>query len=166
MANRLLEMLSNESDPLSSIGEEARLLLEVQRPSVTVESPACPRHVPGIPLRDSTLLVNGHKDLQIGTQVGLEIQSADRIDLLCAFVRFAGVRLIRRELQEFLLRGGQMRVIASVYTGSTERERLTNSWAWSEVKISYETSQTRSTRRRGYSSATRALRPPMSAPRT
>ena len=36
----------------------------------------------------------------------LEIQSADRVDLLCAFVRFAGVRLIRRELQEFLLRGG------------------------------------------------------------
>ena len=39
-------------------------------------------------------------------KVALEIQSADRVDLLCAFVRFAGLRLIRRELAEFLLRGG------------------------------------------------------------
>ena len=39
-------------------------------------------------------------------------------------MRFAGLRLIRAELQEFLLRGGEMRVIASVYTGSTEKRAL------------------------------------------
>ena len=82
---------------------------------------------PGIPFRDSALLVNGHKDLQIGSQVAREIQSADRIDLLCAFVRFAGVRLIRRELKEFVLRGGQMRVIASIYTGRPSARRWTTS---------------------------------------
>ena len=30
---------------------------------------------PGVPLRDSALLVNGHKELQIGTQVALELQA-------------------------------------------------------------------------------------------
>ena len=90
------------------------------------------------------LLTNGHRDLQIGGQVALEIQSADRIDLLCAFVRFAGVRMIRRELQEFLLRGGQMRVIASVYTGSTEKRALDELVGLgAKVKVSYETAQTR-----------------------
>ena len=64
-------------------------------------------------------MVNAHRDLQIGTQVSLEILSADRIDLLCAFVRSAGIRLIREELEAFLLSGREMRVIASVYTGST-----------------------------------------------
>ena len=99
---------------------------------------------PGIPLRDSSLLVNGHGDLQIGTQVALEIQSANRVDLLCAFVRFAGLRLIRPQLADFLLRGGQMRVIASVYTGSTEKRALDELVGLgAKVKVSYETSQTR-----------------------
>lgn len=143
MANRLLRTLSEDSAPYASIDGDAKLLLEVQRPTAnfTAHRPT-PR--PGIPLRDSTLLVNGHKDLQIGSQVALEIQSADRIDLLCAFVRFAGLRLIRPELEEFLLRGGQMRVIASVYTGSTERRALDDLVGLgAKVKVSYETSQTR-----------------------
>ncbi len=143
IANRLLAALSTNSEFSSPIETEPRLLLEVQRPTVGPTAPK-PTARPDIPLRDSTLLVNGHRDFQIGSQVALEIQSANRIDLLCAFVRFAGVRLIRRELQEFLLRGGQMRVIASVYTGSTERRALDELVGLgAKVKVSYETSQTR-----------------------
>lgn len=143
IANRVLEALPASSELIPSVSENARLLLEVQRPSLSGATRG-PTPRPDIPLRDSTLLVNGHKDFQIGSQVALEIQSANRIDLLCAFVRFAGVRLIRRELQEFLLRGGQMRVIASVYTGSTERRALDElAGLGAKVKISYETSQTR-----------------------
>jgi hypothetical protein len=124
LVNRALEVLAEygaTTEGADAIDPEATLLMEVGAPG-RVDSTPTPR--PGIPLRDSALLVNGHKDLQIGTQVPLEILSADRIDLLCAFVRFAGVRLMRRELQEFLLRGGQMRVIASVYTGSTEKRAM------------------------------------------
>ncbi len=143
LANRLLHVLAEEGLEPSSIDPEARLLLEVRRPTSGLGTWS-PTRRPDIPLRDSVLLVNGHNDLQIGSQVALEIQSADRIDLLCAFVRFAGVRLIRRELQEFLLRGGQMRVIASVYTGSTERRALDELVGLgAKVKISYETAQTR-----------------------
>lgn len=139
IANKLLEVLArngsgNDLDPVVGAAD---LLLEVsRRPEGT------PR--PGIPLRDSTLLVNGHRDLQIGSQVSLEVQSADRVDLLSAFVRFAGVRLIRRELEGFLLHGGQMRVICTVYTGSTEKRALDELVGLgAKVKVSYETSQTR-----------------------
>jgi len=144
LVNRALEVLAQygtTSDGVDAVDLDATLLMEVGAPG-RVDS--TPTRRPGIPLRDSALLVNGHKDLQIGTQVPLEILSADRIDLLCAFVRFAGVRLIRRELQEFLLRGGRMRVIASVYTGSTEKRALDELVGLgAKVKISYETSQTR-----------------------
>ena len=125
LANRVLEALAaygDESRPIDRVESNPGVLLEAEpvldgpMPSLT------PR--PGISLRDSVLLVNGHRDLQIGTQVALEIQSADRVDLLSAFVRFAGVRLIRRELTEFLLHGGEMRVICTVYTGSTEKRAL------------------------------------------
>lgn len=146
IANRVLRALLVEPPglaPGSEVDLEARLLLEVKKP--LAEGLAWrPTARPGIPLRDSALLVNGHRDLQIGTQVALEILSADRIDLLCAFVRFAGLRLIRAELQEFLLRGGEMRVIASVYTGSTEKRALDELVGLgAKVKVSYETSQTR-----------------------
>ena len=146
LANRVLEVLAAYSTDLEGaemVDSGAQLLLEVGAPLVPGRSRQS-RPRPGIPLRDSVLLVNGHKDLQIGTQVALEIQSADRVDLLCAFVRFAGVRMIRKELEEFLLRGGEMRVIASVYTGSTEKRALDELVGLgAKVKVSYETAQTR-----------------------
>jgi HKD family nuclease len=145
LANRVLEALGpygSDRDERLRVPADPQFLLGVTRPSgVTAPEPVAR---PGIPLRQSTLLVNGHHDLQIGTQVGLEIQSANRVDLLCAFVRFAGLRLIRPQLENFLFRGGQMRVIASVYTGSTEKRALDDLVGLgAKVKVSYETSQTR-----------------------
>lgn len=146
LANRVLGAIAAnplDRDATSLIDADAALLLEVERPLVG-DRTWLPTPRPGIPLRESVLLVNGHHDLQIGTQVALELQSADRVDLLCAFVRFAGLRLIRSELAEFLLRGGDMRVIASVYTGSTEKRALDELVGLgAKVKVSYETSQTR-----------------------
>jgi superfamily II DNA or RNA helicase/HKD family nuclease len=145
LINRLLRELVEPHSQDASIELEPNpsFLMEVAEP----RSPDAERsatHRPGISLRESVLLTNGHGDLQIGTQVALEILSADRIDLLCAFVRFAGIRLIRRELQQFLLRGGQMRVIASVYTGSTEKRALDELVGLgAKVKVSYETARTR-----------------------
>lgn len=146
LANRLLHALTADlapDNPAAIVDADGQVMLEVAEPPKQGRSWS-PTNRPGIPLRESMLLVNGHKDLQIGTQVALEIQSADRVDLLCAFVRFAGLRLIRAELSEFLLRGGDMRVIASVYTGSTEKRALDELVGLgAKVKVSYETSQTR-----------------------
>ena len=145
LANRVLEALAEYSavSDVSSlmVDPHARVLLEVDRPDTARESG---RARPGIPLTSSALLVNAHRELQIGTQVSLEILSADRIDLLCAFVRWAGVRLIRRELAAFLLAGKEMRVIASVYTGSTEKRAIDDLVGLgAQVRISYDTTQTR-----------------------
>jgi superfamily II DNA or RNA helicase len=143
LANKVLAILADHPDE-GGLGRlvdpAARVLLGVDRP----ETAAVARHRPGIPLTSSALLVNAHRDLQIGTQVALEILSADRIDLLCAFVRWAGIRLIRTELEQFLLSGHEMRVIASVYTGSTEKRAIDDLVGLgAKVKISYDTAQTR-----------------------
>ena len=153
IANRLIRELEAPygSGVPAEVDPEARLLTEIGEAVLLEVAEATPNDSarpatarPGISLRDSVLLTNGHGDLQIGTQLALEIRSADRIDLLCAFVRFAGIRLIRRELEEFLLRGGEMRVIASVYTGSTEKRALDElAGLGASVKVSYETAQTR-----------------------
>ena len=67
-----------------------------------------------------------------------------RLDLLCAFVRHSGLRLFRSELEARARAGAQVRVIASVYTGSTERRALDALIALgAQVKVSYEIARTR-----------------------
>ncbi len=150
LVNRVLATLREAAGPDAVLEEESvaspgAILREVSQPGLVPTSLKPPgRTRPHISLRESALLVNAHRDFQIGTQVEREIASADRVDLLCAFVRFAGLRLIRDELAAFTRRGGRLRVIASVYTGSTEKravDELVRLGA--QVKVSYETNQTR-----------------------
>ncbi|MFC6880297.1 MULTISPECIES: DUF3427 domain-containing protein [Actinomadura] len=99
---------------------------------------------PEIPLSSSALLVNGREQPQIGREVAKELASADRVDLLCAFVKWHGLRLIENPLREFIGRGGQLRVITTTYMGATELravERLVDLGA--EVAVSYDTRRTR-----------------------
>ncbi|MFS8480133.1 MAG: DUF3427 domain-containing protein, partial [Micromonosporaceae bacterium] len=90
------------------------------------------------------LLVNGRDLPRIGTELAAELASADAVDLLCAFVRWHGLRVLERPLEEFLARGGRLRVITTTYLGVTERralDRLVHLGA--EVKVCYETRTTR-----------------------
>ncbi len=150
LTNQVLTLLRDSTRanvllPTDEVTRPAELLLEARPPAGVPTAPqATPR--PHLPLASSGLLVNGHHDYQIGAEVVREIESADRVDLLCAFVRFAGLRLVRPALKRLLDRGGELRVIASVYTGSTEKRALDELVALgpkARVKVSYETNQTR-----------------------
>lgn len=67
-----------------------------------------------MPLSESELLVNGRRDLRVGSEINRELASADRVDLLCSFLKFSGLRLVREQLAAFLdRRPGQLRVITS-----------------------------------------------------
>lgn len=96
-------------------------------------------------LSDSALLTNSKDDPNLAAELRAEIESASTVDLLCAFVRWTGLRLLQPELEQFKERGGRLRVITTTYMGATERraidELVTRYGA--EVKISYETQATR-----------------------
>src|SRR5690606_15716148 len=112
------------------------------RPGAPGQVPFPPR--PATPLSTSALLVNGRDQPRIGTELAAELASADAVDLLCAFVRWHGLRVLERPLEEFLARGGRLRVITTTYLGVTERralDRLVHLGA--EVKVCYETRTTR-----------------------
>ncbi|MCM3877472.1 MAG: DUF3427 domain-containing protein [Thermoanaerobaculia bacterium] len=99
---------------------------------------------PEIPLTSSDLLVNARGEPRIGHSIAAEIPSADRIDLVCAFIRWHGIRVIDNQIRRFRERGRPLRVLTTVYTGSTERralDRLVELGA--QVKVSYETQATR-----------------------
>jgi superfamily II DNA or RNA helicase/HKD family nuclease len=99
---------------------------------------------PEIPLRDSALLVNGRGQPRIGHEIARELASADHVDLLCAFIKWYGLRTIEKEIAEFIARGGQLRVITTTYVGATERRALDRLHELgAKIKVSYETRTTR-----------------------
>src|SRR5262249_32908129 len=79
---------------------------------------------PEVPLSASALLVNGRGQPRIGSEVNLELASADQVDLLCAFVKFHGVRVLEEQIANLVDRGGTLRVITTTYMGATERKAL------------------------------------------
>ena len=99
---------------------------------------------PLTPMRDTVLMTNGRGQPSVGNEIAAEIDSADRIDLVLAFIRWTGIRHFREALRRHVEAGKMLRVITTTYTGTTELralEDLKNIGA--QVKISYDTSSTR-----------------------
>jgi superfamily II DNA or RNA helicase/HKD family nuclease len=99
---------------------------------------------PLIPLLDTTLLTNAPGEPNVGHQLGTEIGSADRIDLVMAFIRRSGIRPLRDALRSHTGAGRPLRVLSTVYTGATEADALDLLTALgADVRVSYDTSSTR-----------------------
>ena len=111
LANRMVEaLLEHGAMADDRVAEAARLLIEAADGRGLRDSPPrLPR--PTLSFRRTGLLVNGRRDVQIASEIAREIPSADRIDLLCAFVRHSGLRLFRSELEARARGGAQVRVL-------------------------------------------------------
>ena len=99
---------------------------------------------PIVPLSASGLLVNARGEPGVGHALQQEIPSADSIDVLCAFVRWNGLRLLDSALHAHCERGRPLRVLTTTYIGATERralDRLVSIGA--QVRVSYDTRSTR-----------------------
>lgn len=99
---------------------------------------------PLIPLLDTTLLTNAPGEPRVGKQIGTEIDSADRIDLVMAFIRRSGIRPFLEPLRRHCEAGRPLRVLTTSYTGSTEAAALDLLRdVGAEVRVSYDTTTTR-----------------------
>lgn len=138
LANRLLQEL-NHSD---RIAPGPTQLQSLHRPD-TLKRRQLRR--PTTKLSDSALLTNSKDDPNLAAELRAEIESANTVDLLCAFVRWTGLRLLQPALEELKERGARLRVLTTTYMGATERraiDELVNRYG-AEVKINYETQATR-----------------------
>jgi superfamily II DNA or RNA helicase/HKD family nuclease len=147
LANALREALSRlSSKEVSSedtVIHPPEILSAISPTSIGLVTQNAPQR-PQIRLSVSDLLVNARGEPRIGHSLAEEIPSCDRIDLLCAFIRWNGLRIVEPALRAFLEKRRPLRVITTTYTGSTERralDRLVGMGA--EVKVSYETQATR-----------------------
>lgn len=100
---------------------------------------------PATPLSASTLLTRARTEPSLGHELSREIASSDRIDILSAFITMGGVRAVRDELENAIRRGARVRVLTTVFTGTTEVSAVDALSALErvEVRISYDTRRTR-----------------------
>jgi superfamily II DNA or RNA helicase/HKD family nuclease len=100
---------------------------------------------PKTPLKDAALLTNAHGEPTLANELKAELDSADSVDLLCAFVMWRGVRLLAPALQRIVHDRIPLRVLTTTYIGGTEREaldRLVRDYG-AQVKIQYDAARTR-----------------------
>ena len=79
---------------------------------------------PLIPLLDTTLLTNAPGEPNLWNQLRSEIESADSIDLVMAFIRRSGISPLLEALHRHCSEGRVLRVLTTTYTGSTEQRAL------------------------------------------
>ncbi|MGY0004019.1 DUF3427 domain-containing protein [Micromonospora sp. I033] len=123
---------------------DARTLLHaIAVPPTPPSTPAFPQR-PTTPLATGALLVNGRHQPRIGHEALYEMASANSVDLLCAFIKWYGLRLIEPAVRDLTARGGRLRVITTTYLGATDQRALDRlAELGAEIKVSYETRTTR-----------------------
>ncbi|WP_292462799.1 DEAD/DEAH box helicase [Methanolobus sp.] len=101
---------------------------------------------PDTPLSLGALLTGTRQDPSLISQLKKEILSSDRVNILCSFIKWSGIRILQEELKEFTSRkGSELRVITTSYMGATDSkaieflENLPNT----SLKVSYDTRRTR-----------------------
>lgn len=141
LVNDLIERLQAADGALRA---PARQLLSVSDPS-PIGSSTQARVRPSTPLSDAALLTNAHGEPSLGAELRAELASSDTVDLLCAFVKWHGIRLLEGQLADLRLRNVPFRVVTTTYMGATERaalDRLVREFG-AQVKIQYDAQRTR-----------------------
>ena len=108
-----------------------------------------PDERPDTLLSRSALLTGTRLDPSLGSQLRKEIATADRVDMLCSFIRWSGLRILMDELRRFTSRaeaeGPRLRVITTSYMGATDPKAIEalSELPNTEIRVSYDTQRTR-----------------------
>jgi superfamily II DNA or RNA helicase/HKD family nuclease len=129
--------------PTAIDADEVRLRAErlrsiVQRPARSVAAPRGSLHV-------SSLLVNA-EGASLLEHLRSEFDSADRVDLLCAFVKLSGFEKLRAAFEHHCsARGRPLRVLTTTYLGASDLKAIQRLAALphAEVKVSFDEQATR-----------------------
>ncbi|WP_244963099.1 DUF3427 domain-containing protein [Nocardioides dongkuii] len=153
--------LEDEGDPARRLALVNDLTARLDHGGQTVTTPTSQLHRleraagPGVvafepvrpmtPLAAAALLTNSAGEPNLAAELRAEIDTSDQVDLLCAFVKWHGLRLLEPELARLRRRDAPLRVITTTYMGATERaalDRLVREFG-AEVRIQYDAARTR-----------------------
>lgn len=156
-----LSALAGEEEKCSALAQEVVALLArhapmaFSRPSelalrsgqlrAITEPPAAEPRRPKGSLHAASLLANAPGE-RLLEHLCSEFDSADRIDLLCAFIKLSGIEKLRAELERHCSgRGRKLRVLTTTYMGASDARAIERLAALPnvEIRISYDDSATR-----------------------
>ena len=141
IVQRLLDTLAQREVRAARIVEPPQVL-EAIEPRRLPNEQGMP--APLLPLAMSDLLINAPNEPRLGEMLNRELRSADRVDVIVAFVRWAGIRLLWGALESLRDRGVPVRLITTTYLGATQRRALDQMADLGvDIKISYDTRSTR-----------------------
>ena len=152
LANKIVDLIqktTQEADfanlSVSQRAEQLLALLREQDPRLATGRGAADLPRPETSIAQSSLFTGAIQEPQMYTELKKEILSADRIDMLVAFIKWSGLRLLMDELQEFTQNGGELRVITTSYMGATDLKAIEalRSLPNTRIKVSYDTKRTR-----------------------
>jgi superfamily II DNA or RNA helicase/HKD family nuclease len=104
-------------DPSGVTGDETLTWIGPRPGGVAVPSPpARPQHG----LVHPSLILPGPHEVSLLHEIARELETAEQVDAVVAFLKFSGLRLLRPALTRFFDRGGRFRLVVSTYTGATE----------------------------------------------
>lgn len=101
---------------------------------------------PDTPLSTAYLLTGTRLDPSLESQLRKELASADRVDILCSFIKWTGLRLLKEPLEAFARRPGtSLRVITTSYMGVSDAKAIDYLAGLSncQIRVSYDTHRTR-----------------------
>lgn len=153
LANKVIRWLSDNigdrelisENLIDSQGKILTALLDHRNP-ISSDLPQYVESVmPLTGLTQSELFCGSNVGISLETEIKREIQSSDKIYWLVSFIKWAGIRIFKRELEEFTQSGKHLKVITTSYMGATDAKAVEflASLPNTEVKLSYNTKRER-----------------------
>lgn len=134
-----------EDNLLTSQGKILTALYELENPVSANLKNHINEIFPLTGLTQSELFCGSNAGLSLESELKREILSADKIYWLVSFIKWAGIRIFRKELEEFTSSGREIKIITTSYMGATDAKAVEYlaSLPNTEVKLSYNTDRER-----------------------
>ena len=153
LANQLLLWLKKQLNDddffdenlLDSQGKILTALYELENPVAADLKKYVEDIFPLTGLTQSELFCGSNAGLSLETELKREILSSDKIYWLVSFIKWTGIRIFRKELEEFTRSGRQLKVITTSYMGATDAKAVEflATLPNTEIKLSYNTQRER-----------------------
>ena len=139
LANQILFLLA-EYTPDSFDKDQSKLL----RAELLIELSNQPLQRADTPISASCLMTGTRQDPTLVSQLRKEIASADRVDILCSFIKWGGVRILEDSFRQ-LTTSKPLRIITTSYMGATDFKavELLRELPNTNLQVSYDTRRTR-----------------------
>lgn len=152
LSNRIIQLLIRELDCIelndNLLETEGKILQAIfsklDFPFPNVEA-RLKEITPYTRLSQSELFTGNNVGISLESELRKEILSADEIYWLVSFIKYSGIRIFKKELEEFTNSGKKLKIITTSYMGATDVKAVEylSSLPNTEIKVSYNSEHER-----------------------